>query len=126
MNSEKLLIAIFIVGMAAFVASKFVRLKREISLESPRSEVASIEEAQRVIARLHIFRKSVLRQSQEALFHVRQRYAAARGRLLDILDAQRTLNGARRQYIKALAYQESAIRVITLGFGVSSEFSAKR
>lgn len=125
MNFEKFLIVIVIAAMVAVVASKFQRFRRELALETPRSEVASVEEAQRVIARLHIFRKSVLRQSQEALFHARQRCAAGRARFLDVLEAQRTVNGARRQYIKALAYQESAIRVIT-SFGMSSEFSAKR
>lgn len=125
MALEKFFIVVFLVGAVSIAGYRFLKF-RKVHSQSPQSAVISLEKAQRVIARLHILRKSVLRRSEQALFRARQNHAAGRTRHLDVLEAQRTVNAARRQYIKALAYKESAISVISSSFGVYPGLSSKR
>lgn len=125
MALEKCIIAIFFIGGLLIAGYRFQEFRKE-NWEPPQSAIISLEKAQRVIARLHIFRKSVLRRSEQAFFNARQKHAAGRTRYVDVLEAQRTVNAARRQYIKALVYKESAVSVISSSFGVYPGLSSKR
>jgi len=68
---------------------------------------ADLNEAYQTLARaaeeVRILRESVLPGAKSALGQIREGYSAGRFGQLDVLDAQRSYNETRTQYVKALA-----------------------